>query len=176
MKNMPPPRSLAIIGDLIKYFAMLFVPFFIFGLVIGFIHNSILMHGFINPFSYSIGLSLIVVVIKHDINDILVLIGIAKENQIDLNARHAKTIQEIGLLMGESKYKDALTKVNKLLHEEPCFVNGLSLKGQILLEGFEKYAQAREYLEKVLELTNQEEEQYKLADSLIVTCYNREEE
>lgn len=175
MKAMSP-RSLIIVGDFIKYFCMLFVPFFIFGLVLGFIHKSILVYGFVNPISYSIGISLIVIVIKNDINDILILLGFAKESQLDLNTKHAKTIQEISILMGQSDFRGALKKVDILLKEEPSLINALSLKGQILIEGFEKYAQAREYLEKVLELTSPEEEQYKLADSLIVACYNHEEE
>ncbi len=155
---------------------MLFGPFFVFGLVLGVIHEEIFVYGFVNPFSYSIGISLIVIVLKYDINDILSLVGFGKEGRLSLNSKYAKTIQEIGYLMGLADFDNALKKANALLKEEPDFVNALSLKGQILLEGFARYSQAREYLEKVLELTDPEEEQYKLAESLIVASYDREEE
>ena len=166
-----PLPDLTIVGDLIRFSMFLFVPFLLLGVIYGILHKTFFMSVVVNPIVYSLGISLIIVVIKHDLDELGALIGIVKESQLGLNIKHAKEIQEVACLMAVSDFAGALKKTNALLREEADFVNGLSLKGQILLEGFQEHAQARECFEKVLALTKPEEEQHKVADSLIASCY-----
>lgn len=168
-------RNPTVIGDFLKYFIMLFVPFFVFGGIWGFIHKSFLVCGLGYPLLYSFGIGLIILLINNDINSILAVFGLGEHNEQSLSGKHGKAIQNISYLMGMRKFDEALKTVNTLLREEPGFPHALNMKGQILLEGFGKSADARRCFEKVLKLTKPEDEQYKLADSLSVECHNLEE-
>lgn len=168
-------RDLTIAGDFVRYLVWLFVPFFVVGGVYGVCNDAFLVCGLVNPLVYSLGISLIIIVVTHDLNDILILVGLGKETQLNLNLKHAKTIQQIGCLMATVDYEVALKTVNALLQEAPDFANALSLKGQILLEGFRKNREARVCFERVLALTKPDEEQYKLADALIAASYDTQD-
>ena len=164
-------RDLFIVGDFIKYFALFFVPFFLAGAIYGLIYKCYLMCFLVNPVIYAGGISTIIIVIKHDVNDILALIGRAGEPQLALHIKHANTIQLIGVEMSSRNYAAALKSVNKLLKLEPDYANALNLKGQILLEGFREDDEARECFEKVLKLSRPDSEDYKLAQALRAATY-----
>lgn len=170
-----PVRDLTVAGDFIRYFIMLLIPFFIIGGIWGFIHDSFLVCGIGYPLLYSFGIGLIILLINNDINRILSVFGLGSETGQSLSGKHGKAIQNISYLVGMKKFDEALKAVNTLLREEPGFTHALNIKGQILLEGFSKYAEARRCFEKVLKLAKPEDEQYKLADSLCVECHNLEE-
>ena len=169
-----PVRDLNIVGDFLKYSTILFVPFVILGLIYGLIYECYFSCIFVNPLIYSIGISLIIIVITYDVNDILDLFGRAREPQLGYHIKHAREIQEIGLLMSSNNFKSALSKAEKLVKNEPQFTNALNMKGEILLEGFHKYQEARECFQKVIKLADPEDEQYKLAEALMAETYNDE--
>ena len=170
-KKSPVVRDLSIIGDFIKYFLLFFIPFVLVGIVFGLINHSYFMCMLGYPFIYAWGFASIVIVINHDINDILALIGLAKQPQLALHIKHANTIQQISIQMSSRDYDDALKTVNKLLREEPAYSNALNLKGQILLEGFREADRARSCFEKVLKLARPGSEDYKLAQALRAASY-----
>ncbi len=170
-----PVRNLNIVGDFLKYTGILFVPFFLIGSIYGFIYNCYITCFILNPLIYSIGISLIIIVITYDANSILDLFGMAKEPQLALHVKHAKAVQEIGLLMGASDFKTALQKVEGLVKIEPKFTSALNMKGEILLDGFQKYEEARACFDMVLKLSDPGDEQYKLAESLKAGTYAAEE-
>ncbi len=174
--HVKPGRDLTIVGDFARYCIWLFVPFFLFGAIYGLFNDALLICGLVNPLVYSIGISLIIVVVTHDLNDIMILFGLGKETQLSLNLKHAKSIQHIACLMAASDFVVALQIVNALLREAPDFANALSLKGQILLEGYRKNREARACFERVLALTRPGEEQYRLADALIATSYEAQDD
>ncbi|OIP45629.1 MAG: hypothetical protein COZ12_02910 [Deltaproteobacteria bacterium CG_4_10_14_3_um_filter_60_8] len=167
-----PGRDLTIAGDFVRYFIWLFVPFLVVGGVYGVCNDAFLVCGLVNPLIYSTGISLIIIVVTHDLNDILILVGLGKETQLSLNLKHAKAIQRIACLMAAGDFEVALQTANALLQAAPDFTNALSLKGQILLEGFRKNKEARACFERVLALTKPDEEQYRLADALIAASYD----
>jgi tetratricopeptide (TPR) repeat protein len=166
-----PVRNLSIVGDFFKYAGLLFIPLFVFGVIYGVIFECYFMCIIINPLIYSIGISLIIIVITYDVNDILDLIGLAKEPQLGYHIKHARAIQEIGLLMSTNDFKRALQKAEKLVAKEPKFTNALNMKGEILLEGFQKYGEARKCFDRVLKLADPDDEQYKLAEALKGSTY-----
>lgn len=167
----PVVRDLFIVGDFIKYFLMLFVPFFLAGAIYGLIYKCYLICFLVNPLIYAGGISTIIIVLKHDVNDILALIGRAGEPQLALHIKYAHTIQQIGVEMSSRNYEAALKTVNKLLKLEPDYADALNLKGQILLEGFNEIDQARACFEKVLKLSRPNSESYKLAQELRAATY-----
>lgn len=169
-----PVRDLNIIGDALKYFAMLFVPFFLVGAIYGLFNHCYVTCFLVNPFIYAFGICLIIIVIKHDVNDIMALIGRARKEQLALHIRHSGTIQQISLQMSGGDYDSALKTVSKLLKEEPDYANALNLKGQILLEGFAEYDEARACFDKVLTLAGPESEDYLLAEALKASTYPEE--
>ena len=124
-----------------------------------------------NPLIYAAGISLVIIVIKHDVNDIMALIGRAKEPQLALHIKHHTAIQKISLEMSSRDYASALNTVDTLLQEEPEYTNALNLKGQILLEGFKKYEEARSCFENVLKLAKPDTGDYKLAQELRAATY-----
>jgi tetratricopeptide (TPR) repeat protein len=170
-----PGRDLTIVGDFVGYFIWLVVPLFLVGGIYGVYNDAFFVCGLVNPLIYSIGISLIIIVVTHDLNDILILVGLGKETQLSLNLKHAKTIQQIACLMAAGDYDVALKSVKALLLEAPDFANALSLKGQILLQGFRKNKEARACFEKVLALTKPDEEQFRLADALIAASYDAQD-
>ena len=163
--------DLSIIGDFIKYLLIFFIPFFLIGIIYSLIYQSYFMSILVNPVIYAMGFSLIIIVIKHDVNDILALIGRAKQPQLSLHIKHANTIQQISVQMSTRSYEGALKTVNKLLKEEPTYSNALNLKGQILLEGLKEIDKARSCFEKVLKLARPGSEDYKLAQALRAESY-----
>lgn len=169
-----PARDLNIIGDFLRYFAMLFVPFFLIGAVYGFFNQCYLMCFLVNPLIYAVGICLIIIVIKHDVNDILALIGRAGQHQLAGHIRHAGTIQRVSVQMTGGDYEGALAAVRKLLREEPDLPSALNLKGQILLEGFARDEEARACFDKVMALTSPESEDYRLAEALRAATFPEE--
>jgi len=166
-----PVRNLNIVGDFLKYSILLFIPLFIVGVIYGLIYECYFSCIIVNPLVYSIGISLIIIVIMYDINDILDLFGLAREPQIGYHVKHAKAVQEIGLLMSSNDFKRALQKVEKLVKTEPKFTSALNMKGEILLEGFHRYEDARECFSMVLKLAKPDDEQYRLAEALLAATY-----
>ncbi|HBI16005.1 MAG TPA: hypothetical protein DDY20_10915 [Desulfobulbaceae bacterium] len=164
-------RDLFIIGDFIKYFLWLFVPFALMGLVYGLLYDCYFICLFVNPFIYAGGIATIIIIIKHDANDLMALIGHAREQQLALHLRHSSTIQQISVEMSARDYNGALKTVNKLLRESPDYPNALNLKGQILLEGFREYEKARDCFSKVMSLSKPDSDDYKLAEALKASTF-----
>ena len=159
-------RDLFIIGDFIKSFLWLFVPFALLGLVYGLINHCYFMCLLVNPVIYAGGIATIIIIIKHDVNDLQALIGRAREPQMALHIRHFSTIQQISIEMSSRDYDGALRTVSTLLQEAPDYPNALNLKGQILLEGFREYEQARSCFARVMSLSGPDSDDYKLAEAL----------
>lgn len=166
-----PDQNLNIIGDFIRYTIILFVLFFIFGGIYGFIYEFSLVSQVFNPLIYSIGISLIIIVISHDINDILLLVGRGKEQQLGSHIKYSKEVQEISMLMSQKKFDPALRKVNNLLQKDPGFSAALIMRGEILLQGFHKNREARECFNTVLKLSKEGDQQHKLAEALKASTY-----
>lgn len=166
-------RDLTIVGDFIKYLLLLFVPFFVIGLIYGLIYDCYVMCMLINPLVYAAGISLVIIVIKHDVNDIMALIGRAKEPQLAFHIKHHTAIQKISVEMSSRDYKGALKTVNTLLNKEPEYANALNLKGQILLEGFKEVEDARACFERVMKLAKPDSGDYKLAQELKAATYEK---
>jgi tetratricopeptide (TPR) repeat protein len=74
-------------------------------------------------------------------------------------ARHSKR---------QNSFQEALKTVNAVLAEIPDYPEALYLKAQILWEGFGNYSQAVNYLDKVLQLVDEQEGLYRWAS----TYYN----
>lgn len=171
-----PVRNLNIVGDFLKYTGLLFIPLFVMGVIYGLVYECYFACFVVNPLVYSIGISLIIIVITYDVNDILDVFGMAGEPQLRYHVKHAKALQEIGLLMGTNDFKRALQKAENLVAREPKFTHALNMKGEILLEGFHKYDEARKCFDTVIKLANPDDEQYKLAEALKASTYYGEEE
>ena len=166
-----PKRDLTIVGDFLRYAGILFVPFCAIGTIHGFLKGFSFMALLVNPFIYSVGISLIVIVISYDINTLLGLVGLGKEPQLSLHIKYAKEIQEIGMLMGMASYDSALKKADLLLRKEPAFAIAHNLRGEILLQGFQQDRRARNCFERAIELSQPEDEVYQLATSLKASTY-----
>jgi tetratricopeptide (TPR) repeat protein len=158
-------RDLFIVGDFIKYFLWLFIPFALMGLVYGLLNHCYFICILVNPLIYAAGIATIIIIIKHDANDLLALIGHAKENQLARHIKYSATIQKISVEMSSGDYDGALKTVSKLLKEEPDYPNALNLKGQILLEGFREYEQARVCFARVMKLSKPDSDDYRLAEA-----------
>ncbi len=166
-----PVRDLSIVGDFIKYSLRLFIPFFIFGAIYSFFYKSYVLSLIVNPLIYSTGISLLIIVMTYDVNEILNLVGLGKGDQLSAHIKHAKSIQEIALQMSRRDFDSALRKVNELIKKEPNFVHALNMKGEILLNGFDQPEKARMCFNKVLKGAKPTDEQYKLAEALKASTY-----
>ena len=71
-------------------------------------------------------------------------------------ARHSKR---------QDRFQEALNTVNAVLAEIPDYPEALYLKAQILWEGFGNYEQAVNYLDKVLQLVDEQEGLYRWAST-----------
>ena len=71
-------------------------------------------------------------------------------------ARHSKR---------QKRFHDALKSVNVVITEIPDYPEALFLKAQILWEGFGNYEQAVNYLDKVLQLVDEQEGLYRWAST-----------
>lgn len=167
-----PDHDLNIIGDFLRYIIMLFVPFCIFGAIYGLINEFSFVSLVINPFIYSVGISLIIIVVSYDVNDILDLFGLAKKTKLGLHVKYSRDVQEISMLIGMTKYDSALKKVNILIKKEPKFAAAHNLRGEILLQGFQMNKEARQCFNTVLKLSQTGDEQYKLAEALKAESYS----
>lgn len=159
-------RDLFIVGDFIRYFLWLFIPFALIGLLYGLLNSCYFMCPLINPMIYAGGIASIIIIIKHDLNDLLALIGHARERQLALHIKHSSAIQQISVEMSARDYDGALKTVSRLLKEEPDYPNALNLKGQILLDGFREYEQARACFARVMKLSKPDSDDYRLAEAL----------
>jgi hypothetical protein len=166
-----PERDLTIVGDFLRYCCYLLVPFCIIGIIFNLMNWFSFTALVINPLIYSIGISLIIIVISHDINAILAIVGLGKDPLLSLHITYSKEIQEIGILMGAMSYSSALKKVDALLCKEPDFAMAHNLRGEILLDGYHKSAEARGCFNRALELSKPEDEQHKIAKSLKASTY-----
>ena len=159
-------RDLTIVGDFLRYAGWLFLAFFAIGLVIGLINGFSLMAVLVNPLIYSVGISLIIIVVSRDVNSILGLVGLGKEQELSPHIRYHNEIQEIGMLMGMVNHGAALKKVDLLLRRAPKFARAHNLRGEILLNGFAQKRQARESFDRAMALSQPDDEVYQLASSL----------
>lgn len=164
-------RDLTVVGDFLRYTGMLFVPFCAIGAIHGLFAGFSFMALLVNPFIYSVGISLIIIVISYDINTILGLVGLGKEPQLSAHIKYSKEIQEIGMLMSTANYDSALKKVDLLLRKEPAFAMAHNLRGEILLQGFQRNRQARDCFDRAMKLSKPEDEEYQLATSLKASTY-----
>lgn len=162
--------DLTLVRNFIKYFLIFYIPFLILGLIFGIINKCFFKCAIGFPIIYSGGFAAIIIVIIHDIDDILALIGMAKQPQLALHIKYAGAVQDIGVRMSARDYDAALETVNTILGEEPKFTSALNLKGQILLEGFHEAEQALFCFKKVLRMTKEDSEDYRLAQALSVKC------
>jgi len=167
-----PERDLTIVGDFLRYTGLLFGLFCIIGTIHGLLKGFSFMALLVNPFIYSVGISLIVIVISYDINTILGLVGLGKEQQLSPHIKYNKEIQEIGVLMGMANFASALKKVDLLLRKEASFAMAHNLRGEILLQGFQQNRQARDCFDRAIKLSKPEDEEYQLAMSLKASTYN----
>ncbi len=167
-----PERDLTVVGDFLRNAVMLFVPFFIIGAIHCLLNGFSFMAVLVNPFIYSVGISLIIIVISHDINTILGLVGLGKEPGLSPHIKYHKEIQEIGMLMGIVRYDAALKKVDFLLRKEPTFATAHNLRGEILLQGFQQNKRARDCFDRAMQLSEPEDEEYQLATSLKASTYD----
>ena len=170
-RKSPDIQDLSIVGDFIKYLLIFFIPFLLLGVIYGFINQCYFMCMLVNPLIYAGGISSIIIVIQHDVDEISALFGRGKRLQLAQHIKHADAIQKISFQMGLRDYGGALKTVNKLLGEEPKYSSALNLKGQILLEGFKETRKARLCFEKVLKQAKPGSEDYKLAKALKATSY-----
>ncbi len=161
-----PERDLTVVGDFLRYFSRLFVLFFVVGAIHCLINGFSFMALLVNPFIYSVGIGLIVIVLSHDINTILCLVGLGKEQQLSLHIKYDKEIQEIGMLMSIADFRSAIKKVDLLLRKEPSFAVAHNLRGEILLQGFQQNRQARDCFDRAIKLSKPEDEAYQLATTL----------
>jgi tetratricopeptide (TPR) repeat protein len=166
-----PKRDLTIVGDFLRYAGILFVPFCTIGAIHGFFKGFSFMALLVNPFIYSVGISLIVIVISYDINTLLGLVGLGREPQLSLHIKYDKQIQEIGMLMSIADFDSALKKVDFLLRKEPTFAIAHNLRGEILLQGFQQSSRARNCFERAIKLSQPEDEVYQLATALKASTY-----
>lgn len=162
-----------IAGDFFRYTLFLLVPFTLASSIFCYFNTFTVMALFVNPLVYSIGISLIIIVITHDVNDLLDIVGLGKKAELKLDVQYAKDIQEISLLMSTNDFQNALTKVNLLLRKEPQFTTAYLLRGEILLHGFRKNEEARQCFEKVLKLSSEGHEQHNLAKALKAATYSK---
>lgn len=167
-----PDRDFTVVGDFLRYTGMLFVPFCAIGAIYGLFNGFSFMALLVNPFIYSVGISLIAIVISYDINTILAVVGLGKEPQLSAHIKYHKEIQEIAMLMGMANYDSALKKVDLLLRKEPAFAKAYNLRGEILLQGFHQNRQARDCFDRAIKLSKPEDEEYQLATSLKASTYN----
>ncbi len=159
-------RDCTIVGDFLKYTGILLVPFAALGVLYGLFNGFSLMALLVNPLIYSLGISLIIIVISYDINTILDLFGLGREAHLSPHIKYAGEIQEIAMLMSTDKFDSALKKVDLLLRKDPGFATGHTLRGEILLEGFHQNRRARACFDKAMQLSRPEDEVYQLAASL----------
>jgi tetratricopeptide (TPR) repeat protein len=171
-KQSLPTRDFTIVRDFIKYLLIFFVPFFLLGVIYGLLNKCYFSCMVFNPIIYAGGISSIIVVIMHDVNDIPALFGWVRQPQLALHVKHADTIQKVSYQMSTRDFGGALKTVSRLLKEEPEYANALNLKGQILLEGFGESHKARSCFKKVLKLEKSGSEDYKLAQGLLAETYN----
>ena len=167
-----PQRDFTIVGDFLRYGCYLFVPFCLIGIIFNLVKGFSLMALIVNPLIYSVGMSLIVILISYDINTILGLVGLGKAQRLSLHITYSKEIQEIGMLMGMTNYTSALKKVDALLRKEPDFAMAHNLRGEILLEGYQKPLEARDCFDRAIALSDPEDEQYRIAKSLKASTYD----
>ena len=109
--------------------------------------------------------------ISYDINVILDLVGLGKKSRLSLHITYSKEIQEIGMLMGMKNYAAALKKVDALLLKEPDFAMAHNLRGEIMLDGYHKFEEARECFNKAIGLSAPEDEEHRIAKSLKASTY-----
>lgn len=167
-----PERDLTIVGDFIRYTGMFFCVFFVIGAILGLLKGFTFMALLVNPLIYSVGISLIAIVISYDLNTILALVGLGKEQHLSLHIKYNKEIQEIGLLMSIANHGSAIKKIDHLLHKEPSFAMAHNLRGEILLHGYQQNRQARDCFDRAIKLSKPEDEEYQLATSLKASTYN----
>lgn len=171
-EGMKAERDWTIVGEFFRHAGKLFLAFFAIGVVFCLINGFSVMALLVNPLVYSAGISLIIIVVTRDINSILGLVGMGKEQELSPHIKYRDEVQEIGLLMGNENYASALKKVELLLRRAPSFARAHNLRGEILLLGFDKKRQARECFDRAMALSKPEDEEYQLAESLKASTYS----
>ena len=125
----------------------------------------------INPILYSVGISLIIVVLSYDIDSIMDVIGRGRSHKLSPHITYSRELQEISLLMGTGKYSEARKKAEWLVSSEPTFAMAHNLLGEILLEGFQAKKKARESFDRAIELSTPGDEQHRIAETLRASTY-----
>ena len=170
-----PERDLTIVGDFLRYSCFLFIPFFIFALIFNLLKGFSWMTLIVDPLLFSTGTSLIIIVIIYDINTILGVVGLGKEPRLSLHITYSKEIQEIGVLMSIADYALALKKADALLSKEPAFAMAHNLRGEILMDGYQRLLEARECFDRALDLSQPEDEEHSIAKGLKESTYGPSE-
>lgn len=164
-------RDLTIVGDLLRYSGMLFALFFVIGLVLCLVDGFSLMALLVNPLIYALGIAMIVVVITHDLDSLLALVGLGGGAKLSPHIQYHNDLQEIGMLMGLENYQEAMKKVDRLLRRAPSFARAYNLRGEILLNGFGRKRQARECFDRAMTLSLPDDEDHRLAQSLRASTF-----
>jgi tetratricopeptide (TPR) repeat protein len=91
-----------------------------------------------------------------------------KRDDLTTQERFVGDLDKVRFHKREKDFDRALLLVNKLLVKEPEFLEALFLKGQILWEGFENREAAKNYLEKVIQMVEEDEPLYRWASTYML--------
>jgi tetratricopeptide (TPR) repeat protein len=161
-----------IIGDFCRYCLICFFAFFSLGIIFGFINGFSWAAVLFNPLIYSIGVSLIIIVVKYDYAELLDFCGLSKDPELKPAIKYSREIQEIGMLMSLADYQQALQKVDLLLKKEPKLPTAYNLRGEILLSGFNKRKEARQCFHAAQKYAKPGDEDYEIAASLQAASFD----
>jgi len=160
-----------IAGDFFRFSIAWFFAFLIIGIIFSCINGFSWAAVLLNPLAYSIGLTLIIVVLKYDFEELKDFCGLSKDPSLKPSVQYSREVQEISLLMSSLKYNEALKKVDNLLKKEPNFAAAHNLRGEILLYGFQKQKEARQCFRDAQKFAEPGDEDYQIAQSLQAETY-----
>lgn len=166
-------RNDTIASDFLRYSTVWFCAFVFIGTVFSWINGFSWAAVLFNPLAYSIGLSLIIVVLKYDFEELKDFCGLSRSPSLKPTIQFSRELQEISLLMSYLNYRQALKKVDILLEKEPQFPAAYNLRGEILLNGFQKNKEARECFRNAQKYAAPGDEDFLLAQSLQAATYDQ---
>ena len=94
--------------------------------------------------------------------------------RISRNERFAGEINKIKFSKRAGRFDPALQMANAVLHEAPDYPEAMLLKAQILWEGYGKADTAKGYLNRIRELTPEDDKFHRWATSYLETVNGRE--
>ena len=97
------------------------------------------------------------------------LLSGSTSRRISRDERFSGEINKIKFSKRAGRFDEALQIVNDLLHEDPDYPEAMLLKAQILWEGFGKAATARGYLNRIRELTPEDDKFHRWATGYLET-------